>query len=328
MNRRDYKVLITFRPYLDYDKNPPVLVTDDESVRVAYDCLIQAGFATEIICVGEDIDQVLSRYNPQHTVIFNYCDGYHDDPSGYDPITRMYEEMGFAYTGADDAALFGGADKGIAKEQLVKANIPTPAYRVFERAEPDGWGIFPALVKPAGLHASIGITADSVVENTDQLMTQVRRILDEHKTAALVEDFIEGNEYRVSVWGNGDELEVLPLAHFHYTHPPSRRYKFKDYNTKWEEDGYQLVVPAEVEPTLRAKIEWLAKQSFHAVGMRDYGALDVRVRGDEPFVIDPNQNPDISHLSTFLRAVRAKGMDYPDMLARVVELASERRPVG
>jgi D-alanine-D-alanine ligase len=323
----DYKVLILYRPMpdLDADSELQQTIATHETIVAVDEALRAAAFDTHIIHVGDDIEQVLGTYDPRETVIFNYCDGYHDNPSGYDPITQLYEQMGFAYTGADDQTLCQSQDKAITKSQLVQQGIPTPEYRFFDSDDVSAWTVFPAFVKPAHLHASMGILPESVVENRQQLRQQVQRILDEFQHPALVEDFIEGDEYRVSIWGN-HKLEVLPVTGFYYM--PDQRYGLKHFDAKWDETGYHSEVPASrLTPILQARIEAAAKATFQAVNMRDYGGIDMRVRGDQPYVIDPNQNADISPESTFLRAVKAVGGDYSDMMGQIVRLASARRPM-
>ncbi len=322
----DYQVLILYRP------TGVLACTElqsgdaaDDTVQIVNDGLRAAGIDTQILLVGEDIECVLAGYDPRRTVIFNYCDGYHADESGYDPITQIYERLNLAYTGADDQTLYQAQSKAFTKAQLVKHGVPTPAYRIFDSDHLDGWRLFPALVKPAQMHASMGIYPDSVVENPQQLQRQVQRMLDEYQQAALVEDFLEGGEYRVSVWGNG-KLEVLPFIGYEYLPITGRSYSFKDYQTKWDETNLVVNIPARVSPQLTEQIEALARAAFRAVGMRDYGGIDLRLRGETAYVIDPNQNPDISTDSSFYRAVLASGGDYSTLVTRIVQLAAERRP--
>lgn len=323
----DYRVLILYRPFTALSETQfEQTIATHETIRAVDEALQKAGFETQILLVGDDIEAVLRSHDRRTHVIFNYCDGYHDNPSGYDPITQLFEALGFAYTGADDKTLCGSQDKTLCKKQLVEQGIPTPEYRFFADDDVSEWTLFPALVKPAYLHASMGILPESVVEDAEQLRHQIRRILDEFHQPALVEDFIEGNEFRASVWGN-HTLETLPIVGFYYQLNAQHRYGLKHYDSKWDETGYATDVPASrLTPVLQSRIEAVAQAAFRAVNMRDYGAIDIRVRGEQPYVIDPNQNPDISPESNFLRAIRAAGKDYPDMLAGIVRLAAARRP--
>jgi D-alanine-D-alanine ligase len=322
----DYRVLILYRLpgeqlYCEFQQTHEA----DEAVQLVDDGLRASGFETQIVLVGDDIEHVLSRIDPRATVIFNYCEGYHENSSGYDPITRLYEALNLTYTGSDDHALWHAQDKALIKTQLTRRGVPTPAYRIYESDNVADWDIFPAIVKPGHLHASLGILPESVVETPAQLQRQVQRILDELQQPALVEDFIEGDEYRVSVWGDR-KLEVLPLVRYHFLPSTQRPYGFKDYATKWDETGLQVEVPAKIGARLRRQIETAAKAAFRAARFRDYGGFDIRVRDEQPYVIDANHNPDISQDSSFIRSVRVVGSDYSLLAGRIVELAAQRIP--
>lgn len=317
-------ILIAFRPFTDIT-DPELLQTiaNDDTIRMAQEALIADGLHAEILHVGDDIETRLRAYDPRRTLIFNYCDGFADNPSGYDPVTSTFEALGFAFTGADDATLRWSQDKALAKARLVGAGIPTPKYAIFNAVnEIHDWTLFPALVKPAHQHGSLGITPQSVVHSPAELQEQVRRIVEDWQQPALVEDFIEGDEYRVSVLGNGDALDILPLMRIRYHAAEG----LKDFDTKWLEIGITIDVPVEVSPLLRERIQQAARAAFRAVDMRDYGGIDLRVRGEQPYIIDPNQNPDISEVSNFLRMSRAVGIEYPALLGRIARLAAARLP--
>ncbi len=320
-----YQILILYRPsHLLEQSEFLANEASDETVQLVDKALQKEGFDTQIILVGEDIEDVLRRYDTGSTVIFNYCDGYHDGPSGYDPITCLYETLGFAYTGSDDTTLLQARDKSIAKAQLIRNGIPTPTYRVFDNTNVSDWNVFPAIVKPNGYHASYGINQKAVVHSQVELKQQVEYLLEEWQQSALVEDFIGGQEYRVSLWGN-TELAVLPLMSVHYPQADDPTLAFQDYDTKWDESRMHFEIPAKVKPSIKAHIEKVAKATYRATGMRDYGGIDLRLRGDIPYILDPNHNPDISEVSFIVRMAATLGYDYAGVLARIVRLAATRR---
>lgn len=320
-----YQILILYRPSNLIEQSEFLTHSNcDPTVQLVDSGLRKEGFDTQIILVGEDIEEVLRRYDTSSTVIFNYCDGFHDGPSGYDPITFLYETLGFAYTGSDDTTLKQALDKSIAKAQMLRHGIPTPTYRVFNDSKVNEWNLFPAIVKPNGYHASYGITQKAVVHSHHELKRQVEYLLDEWQQAALVEDFIGGQEYRVSLWGN-TEVEVLPLMSVHYLQAPDPQEAFQDYDTKWDESRMHFEIPAQVKPSVRTHIERIAKATYHATRMRDYGGIDIRLRGDMPYILDPNHNPDISEVSYIVRMAESLGYDYAGVLARIVRLAAMRR---
>lgn len=328
-----YKVLIAYRPF--DEKTPPEQWSEipaDEDIDWVENCLRSTGMETEILYVGRDVEEVLRGYDPRETVIFNYCDGYaytdEDDnyeQTGYDPVTKIFEALDFAFTGATDQTLWDGQDKAIAKAQLTTRGIPTPVYRVYRTSDASDWTIFPALVKPSRQHASMGISQKSVVKNPEELKQQIEYVLDTWQQPALVEEYIEGAEVRVSLWGNG-KLEVLPMLRIHYPYASDPRYAVLDYDSKWDESRIAYELPAQFERGVKRNIEKVARAAYRATGMRDYGSMDIRVRDGQPYVIDPNQNADVSEVSYVIRVARAAGYTDAHLLSGLVRLAAERRP--
>ena len=329
----DYKVLIAYRPF--DEKTPPEQWSEipaDEDIDWVEKCLQASGMETEVLYVGRDVEEVLRGYDPREYVIFNYCDGYAytdaedtHEQTGYDPVTKIFEALDFAFTGATDEILWGGQDKAIAKAQLAQHGVPTPHYGLYSSSDVSDWDIFPALVKPSRQHASMGISQKSVVHNHEELKRQIEYVVDIWKQPALVEEYIQGAEVRVTLWGNG-KLEVLPLLRIHYPYAADPRYTVLDYDSKWDESRIAYELPARFEPQVKRRIEKVAKAAYRATGMRDYGSMDIRVRDGQPYVIDPNQNADMSEVSYIVRVARAAGYSDAQLVSGLVKLASERRP--
>lgn len=279
--------------------------------------------------VGRDVVGVIKQLDPREHVVFNWCEGIDDDPHAYDIVPRLLDEFGIAYTGADAWALATSQNKATTKPILLKSKIPTPVSKVYTRAILNGWRRFPALVKPANEHCSCGITREAVVDTPQQLKERVQYVLDTWKCEALVEDFIDGIEYNVSVWGNG-RLSVLPVAAIDYSVFPDYHDRLCTFDAKWAEasDAYRLTgvkCPAEIEVVLQRRIERVAVQAYRALRLRDYGRIDLRVREGVPYVLDINANPDITIGAGFARSARIAGYSYGEAIAKILRLAAKRR---
>jgi D-alanine-D-alanine ligase len=190
---------------------------------------------------------------------------------------------------------------------------------------------FPALVKPATEHCSNGITRDAVVDDPQQLRQRVEYVLDTWHCKALVEDFIDGPEYNVSLWGN-DRLDVLPLACIDYSVFQDYHDRLCSYDAKWDPDSQAYLLtsvtcPAPMEDELRKRIESACRRTHRVLRVRDYGRVDLRVRDGIPYVVDVNSNPDITMEGGFARSARAAGYDYGQAIARILSLASARIPI-
>jgi D-alanine-D-alanine ligase len=69
----------------------------------------------------------------------------------------------------------------------------------------------------------------------------------------------------------------------------------------------------------------VALEAFHALRLRDYARIDLRVSPDgEIYVIEVNPNPYLERESEFARAARREGIEYDDLVSRIVDLAMAR----
>jgi D-alanine-D-alanine ligase len=327
--RRRFKAIILYSVFSDWTQDDTVV--SEEAVRRMQRGLSATRIEATPVPIRRDIAAPLRSFDPREHVIFNWCEGLDGDPNAYDAIPPVLEELGFAYTGADAWALYTSQRKGLTKEILLKNRIPTPVSKVYDRAVLNGWRRYPALVKPANEHCSYGITRESVVDSPQQLKERVQYVLDTWKGPALVEDFIDGVEYNVGLWGNGD-LEVLPIGAIDYSAFADYHDRLCTFDAKWnpESEAYRLTgvrCPALLEPALKRRIERVALAASRALRLRDYGRIDIRVRNGVPYVLDVNANPDITMEGGFARSSRAAGYDYGQMTARILHFAAERMPI-
>jgi D-alanine-D-alanine ligase len=324
-----YSVLILHNVMSDW--TPADIEAAEQAVtRMKYG-LTSLGMEVTSIPVRRDIEGALRGFDPRECIIFNWCEGLDGDPNAYDAVPPILERLGFNYTGSDAWTLHVTEDKVATKEILRKHRIPTPQAAVYSRPARNGWVRFPALVKPAGEHCSYGITRESVVDNSEQLRNRVEYVLDTWHGKALVEDFIDGIEYNVSLWGN-ERLDVLPLAAIDYSVFSDYHDRLCSFDAKWEpaSQAYLLTsvrCPATTDDELRRRIENVCRRTQRALHVRDYGRVDLRVRDGIPYIVDVNSNPDITMEGGFARSARAAGFDYGQTIARILALAAARAAV-
>jgi D-alanine-D-alanine ligase len=324
----EFKAVILYTVLRDW--TPDDTLVSDEAIGRMRRGLSAVGLDVTPVAIHDDIRAPLQELDPRQHVLFNWCEGLDKDPNAYDAVPPVLEELGFAYTGADAWTLSASQDKAVTKQILLENKIPTPVSRVYDRAVLNGWRRYPAMVKPAMEHCSFGITRDSVVDSAQQLKERVQYVLDTWKSPALVEDFIDGVEYNVSVWGNG-QPKILPLAAIDYAVFEDYHDRLCSYDAKWnpESDAYRLTgvtCPAPVDPVLKRRIEKVALNAYRALRLRDYGRIDIRVRNGVPYVLDVNANPDITMEGGFARSARVAGYDYGQMAAQILSFAAQRRP--
>jgi D-alanine-D-alanine ligase len=305
-----------------------------EMAQQAQEAVRSLGLGTTLVPLQRSLLNFLNRVkelNPDALV--NLCEGYFGRPQWESNVAGIFELLGLAFTGNGAKTLALCQDKFKAKAVLKAAGLPTaPAQLMMTGAEPLELK-FPLIVKPNAEDASLGVYPESVVRDEEALRRQVRRCLDNYKQPVLVEAFIDGREFNVSVMENG-EARALPVSEIDYSAMPKDMPRILGYDAKWFEDHplYQKtppVCPAPIDDEMRARLQGLAEAAFRTMGCRDYARVDFRMDGKgRPFILEVNPNPDISTNAGYARALRAAGIEYAAFWGVMVDNALKRRIVN
>jgi len=183
-----------------------------------------------------DLASVLAPFDPQSHIVFNWCESIPGIPKSEPAVVRTLEQMNFVYTGSGTEAIERSWNKPEIKDILYNGKVSTPTWSVFKNDECPDWNCYPAIVKPALEHCSYGLTHESVVSKADELKDRIRYVLDNFKGPALVEDFIDGREFHVPVWGNG-RIEMLPPIEMDFSVCRDFHERLCTYDSKFKEDS-------------------------------------------------------------------------------------------
>ena len=142
-------------------------------------------------------------YAVKPDICFNICEGHFGD-SREAQVPAILEMLRIPYTGSRLLTLALALDKPMTKRILSYHGLPTPLFQAFEREdEPlDPELKFPLFVKPSREGTGMGVSAQSIVYDEDQLRRQLHRIFERYNQSALVERFIQGREVTVGMVGN------------------------------------------------------------------------------------------------------------------------------
>ncbi len=287
---------------------------------------------TNLPVTHADLRAQLAPFDPRDWVVFNWCEGLPGVPHSEAQVVETLEAMGFCYTGSPPEVLALTWSKPAVKERLEAASVPTPAGAVLTPPVAAGaWTRFPAIVKPAEEHCSLGVTPEAVVLDPTELARRVEHVHATFHQAALVEDFIDGREFHVTVWGNG-VVRCLPPAEIDFAEARDLHDRLCTFDSKfspgsWHFEHLHLRVPAPLERGELQRLERTAIRAYRAIGCRDYARLDLRLRDGEFHVLDVNPNPDISPDTSMALAAALLGLDYGAMASRLVNLTAARHPV-
>jgi D-alanine-D-alanine ligase len=328
-------------------ENPPgVVVLYNESLHLIkgepHDMLAENGVIACAIAVAEalsptynvvkvpihtDVEIALASYPPSQWVIFNLGEGVEGRLFEIARIAWALEAMGYCFTGAGGEAIARTTHKALTKATLSQAGIPTPrGWLMRDTSDVSGGYDFPLIVKPVAEDASLGIGPEAIVHDLESLRRRVNYIVECYRQAALVEEFISGREFNISIWG--DPPEVLPLYEIDFSDFADPCAQIVSFAAKWEPDTFDYnhtpgICPASVSPELGDSITEIALGAWSALDCRGYARVDIRVdENEKPYVVEVNCNPDLSPDAGFFRATQAAGYSYPEMVTKILQLAS------
>ncbi len=305
--------------------------THDVVVDQVAEALKLGGHEPSILGVHGDLGKLVSglkRRKPD--LVFNLLEMFGQNVRGDVGVAGVLDLLGLPFTGGGPGELFLRQDKGLAKKALAFDKILYPDYAVIWKDDMETGGnlTMPMFVKPLRADASIGIGSNALVHDAATLMKRASAIHKKFKDAALAEEYIEGREFYVGVLGNRDPLAFPPIEMDFSGLPPGAP-KVLDQKAKWlkntaEYKGTRSVV-AEIPDELRARLQKVSLEAFRALRVRDYGRVDLRfTETGEIYVIEVNANCYLEKSGEFAVAAGVAGLDYPKLIARIVELALTR----
>lgn len=328
--RRAYRVLL-----LTDDDSTPAWTPDELYVsrrmtELMVNGLREQGHVPHVLPVLDSLAP-LEDYDPREWLVFNWVEEFDGRPWPEPHVAEELEGRGYAFTGSTAENLRLMHRRAEVKERLRAAGLPVLPSAVLTESQTHEWEMYPAIVKGLSQHASTGITGDSIVDRPDDLAARIAWLRATLRDEALVEPFLDSREFHVAVWGNR-QPEPLPAMELDYSMFADRRDRLYTYQWKFDihSRGYKEIptpCPAPADnPALRARLEEIAVAAYRVMGLRDYGRVDMRMRGGEPVILDVNANPDLDSTSVHPIAAQAMGLTYGGMAARIVEFAAERMP--
>ncbi|OGV63957.1 MAG: hypothetical protein A2498_15185 [Lentisphaerae bacterium RIFOXYC12_FULL_60_16] len=280
-----------------------------------------------------DIALALSPY--PHAVVFNLVERLDGDLADYNLVPAVCRALHHPVTGNDTAALQVTHDKWVAKARFQSAGVNTPAGMVIPPGAPPSRPPFPlrfpVLVKPVSADGSEGIAITSIIHRQGPaLQAAIRRIHRQFHQPALIEEFIAGREFNISIIQDGPRVRILPLAEIDFSLFPPDRPHVVDYQLKWHPGTLGVVsprkVPANVDSALAHTIRHQARLAWQAAGCRDYVRVDSRVdTAGIVFVLEVNANPDLAPLAGLPATLHAAGIPFATFVRMMIHNAMTNR---
>ncbi len=313
------------------------------------EALTRAGHPATPLGLGpEALESLLALARERPPLVFNLCDTLGGEGAPALLIPTVLESLGLPYTGADARGLALTKSKHALKALLASEGVPTPRFQCIHDAagaERFSLGLEPpVLLKPCGEHASIGLEAASVAWTDAEVRARARHLLGRFGGPVLVEEYVEGREFFVSVVGH--PARALPVMEQTFGDLPQGYLRMRTFDAKWftqpglsgdrpllEQDArWRGPIPPRqsASPWRRDEaVEALCVRAFQLAGGRDWGRVEFRLdAGGIPLVIDITPNAYLSPEAPCVQAAKEAGLSYAAFLTAIAEGALARAPRG
>jgi D-alanine-D-alanine ligase len=273
------------------------------------DALESRGHRVTRIDMDRDVALRLADANPD--VVFN---ALHGVPGEDGTVQGMLDLMGLKYTHSGLVTSVIAIDKELTKQALVPHGIPMPVGTMV-----DSESLFavdplprPYVLKPVNEGSSVGV---AIVKDDSNYGNPIAREATgpwQEFERLLAEPFIKGRELTVAVLGD-QALGVTELR---------VKSGFYDYDAKYTDGLTEHVCPAEIPDDVAERMKDLALQSHRLLGCK--GASRSDFRWDDElglagiFLLEVNTQPGMTPLSLVPEQARAIGMDYAELVERIV----------
>lgn len=334
MTQKNLNVLmmmdVNFKPPEDHDYSEYLKTEEWIAEKHVIQALETLGHNVKLFGVFDEIVPFIEEIQSHPPdLVFNMCEAFKDNRD-YEPhMVALLELFDLKYTGARPAVLRMCKDKGLTKKILSYHRISVPDFVISRRSRPirslkklD----CPVFIKPLGFESSEGIAQMSLAETEQDGIERVKYLHSKFDCDVIIEEYIEGRELYVGVYGN-NHLTVLPPWELFFKQVPDDVPKFATYKAKWDEKyrkkwGIKSGPAKGLSEAEEARLGKMVKKIYKLLQLEGYARIDLRMRPNGEFVfIEANPNPSIVKTDEFATSAKAAGIEYPDLIAKLIHLS-------
>lgn len=307
------------------------------TARAVEKTLKDAKYNVELLNAN-DFNMFINQLKPENDVdlILNISKKLNNSAFLGTQIPTFFEAFNIPYMGSNTSTNILTKDKIKFKKILQYHDIPTPDWdyvysmddSINEELE------YPLIVKPANQDYSYGITNESVVRTPSELKKQIKRILTTFNCPVLVEEFNNGDEMRVSIIGNGDDLQILPISRTIFDKLPEGYEHIYTYETKWGNNPiYSNLIEQYPVKNINKKLETLiteiALDTYNITRTKDYACIEFRIdENNNPYVIEIDPSPSLNPNAELNKVAKVAEITYLSLIEELILTAITRYRTG
>ena len=258
-------------------------------------------------------------------LVFNMSEGRYGR-ARESQIPGVLEAYKIPYTFSDAHTLAICLDKGLTKDILRKADLPTPDYQVLLPYEAFtlkdiSLAAMPFFLKPLYEGTSKGIDEGAIVRDEAQLHARVQWLWQTYQQPVLLEKYLSGREFTVGVLGSGKETRVIGASEI------SLKKEREVYGFFEKEECEEFVAyDFFTEQPLYDELADISIKTWQLLECRDGGRVDFKLdENGRPFVLEVNTLPGLHPTHSDLPIIATgAGMSYAELLGEILNGAIQR----
>jgi D-alanine-D-alanine ligase len=255
--------------------------------------------------VGIDVDRNLAAQLVEHGIEIAFV-ALHGRFGEDGSVQGLLEMAGIPYTGSGVLASALAIDKVFSKIVFRSAGLSVAPYQVLRRGEK--WSLahpLPVVVKPSREGSSVGV---SIVKQMEDLETAVAEAF-RYDSEVLIERFIDGREVQVGILDGKamGAIEIVPKGEFY------------DFEAKYTPGMAEHILPARLPAPIYAEVLKFGEHAHAALACHGYSRVDFLVtEAGECYILEVNTLPGMTDLSLLPEIARGAGIEFPDLLERIL----------
>lgn len=295
-----------------------------DTIEAIEDSLHMIGFKTVRIGNVQDLARKLVE-GERWDFVFNICEGLF----GFgreSQVPCLLDAYKIPYTFSDPMVLALSLHKGMTKRVVQHAGIATPDFAIIENmSQIENINLpFPLFAKPVAEGTGKGITASSKINTYPELVMICENLLRKYNQPVLVETFLSGREFTVSILGTGAAAYAIGTIEIMLLEKADAEVYSYDNKANYEE----LVEYRLINDKDSAAAVALALDAWRVLGCRDAGRVDIRLdkNGVANFIeVNPLAGLNPVHSDLPITCSHA-GISYLELIKEIMRSALVRLP--
>ncbi|WP_067837705.1 D-alanine--D-alanine ligase [Amphibacillus sediminis] len=238
-------------------------------------------------------------------------------------LQGLLRTLNLPFVGVDLLGSAASMDKDFTKRLLKQAGLSVANGLVYKKHQLEQISFdkvkeqlgLPLFIKPASQGSSVGVSKVNTKTEFEQGIREAF-IFDDK---LIIEQAIIGREIECAVLGNESPEASLPGEILPQT-------EFYSYESKYiDETGAILSAPAKLSTEQTEKVRAVALQVFKILDCEGMARIDFFLKEDGELVVNEvNTIPGFTRISMYPKLWSLTGVDYPNLIDRLIELAFER----